>query len=96
MRTLTTSDRKDYIPNVRQLTGIQKKQTPIGNAKARLSGVKLTKPAPKKPSLKQRAEAKLQGIGAKARKSYTTVVKKARSTPAYKKKVERARYEGRM
>lgn len=43
---------------------------------------------------KKKAETKLQGIGAKAKKSYTTAVKKARNTPEYKKKQERAKYEG--
>jgi len=53
-------------------------------------------PIKKIVAVKKRAETKLQGIGAKAAKSYSTAVKKARSTPKYKKAQERARYEGRM
>lgn len=45
---------------------------------------------------KKKAETKLQKVGYSTAKKYNTAVKKARSTPAYKKKVEKARYEGRI
>lgn len=56
----------------------------------------MNNPIKKVLSAKKKAETKLQGLGAKAAKGYTSAVKKARSTPAYAKKVQKARYEGRI
>lgn len=44
--------------------------------------------------VKKKAETKLQDIGYNAAKKYSSAVKKARSTPEYKKKQDRAKYEG--
>ena len=43
---------------------------------------------------KKGAEKKLQDFGYTTAKAYSEAVKKARSTPEYKKKQEKARYEG--
>lgn len=61
-----------------------------------ITPMKNKNPLSKVIGAKKKAETKLQAIGTKAAKTYKAAVKKARSTPEYKKKQERARYEGAM